>query len=183
MNNMMKLTIAMLVCMAALMGSSVAATIEIDSCNGFGMIPLAAGEVVQEDEYTNGPTFWFSENGMVQYLGDPVDVPSYTSINYVTYLNNAPQFKTIWITLMPCVAEVPVCEFTPLRDTRIEIYEPTELGQEIETSIRFPGNGAFSSIVYLDGVESVDRVWNGQRCIIVEALVNGAVYARDGITV
>lgn len=178
-----KALIAMLICMAALMGSSVAATIEIDSCNGFGMIPLAAGEVVQEDEYTNGPAFWFSENGMVQYLGDPVDVPSYTSINYVTYLNNAPRFKTIWITLMPCVAEVPVCEFVPLRDTRIEIYEPTELSQEIDISIRFPGNGAMSSRVFLDGVESDDRVWNGQSCIVVEALVNGVVYARDGIAV
>lgn len=65
----------------------------------------------------------------------------------------------------------------------IQIDVPTVIGQEIDISIRFPGNGAFSSVVYLDGVVSDDRVWNGESCIVVEALVNGVVYARDGIAV
>lgn len=153
MNNMMKLTIAMLVCMAALIGPSVAADIEIDSCEGFGMIPLAAGETVQEGEYSNGPSFYLSENGMVQYLDGPVEEPSYTSLDYVTYTNGAPQFKTVWITLLPCEVEVPACEyrFTDW-DDNIQI-QPPEVNKSVRVSWSVPdSNGDWSGKVYENGV-------------------------------
>lgn len=107
MNNMMKLTIAMLICIAALIGPTVATTIEISTCpeDGFGMIPLAPGEVIQEGIYSNGPEFYISSDGMVQYLGDPVEAPSYTSINYGMEVG-APYLRLVWITLLPCA---PLC--------------------------------------------------------------------------
>lgn len=184
MNCIVKALIATLLCVAVLAGPTVATTIEISTCqdDGFGMIPLAPGEVIQEGIYANGPEFYISSDGMVQYLGDPVDALSYTSINYGMEVG-APYLRLVWITLLPCIEEPPVCDFTPLRPEKIEIYEPVEMGQEIDTSIRFPGNGEMSSRVFLDGVESEDRIWNGESCIVVEALVNGVVYARDGITV
>lgn len=168
-----------------LIGPAVATTIEISTCpeDGFGMIPVAPGEVIQEGIYSNGPEFYISSNGMVQYLGEPVEALSYTSINYGMEVG-APYIRMVWITLLPCIEEPPVCDFTPLRPEKIEIYEPVEVGQQIEADyIRLPGNGAINSTVYLDGVESSDRIWRGESCIVVEALVNGVVYARNGIAV
>ena len=174
-----------------LIGPSVATTIEISTCpeDGFGMIPLAENEYCQEMEVSNGPAFWVSESGMVQYLGDPVQETLITWFNYWTYTINPLTggyvpggIHKLDVVLRPCAEEPPVCDFVPLRDTRINIAEPV-LGEPLDVTMRFPGNGVMGSVVYLDGTESEDRVWNGESCVVVELLVNGQVYARDGITV
>lgn len=182
MNCIVKALIATLLCVAVLAGPTMATTIEISTCqdDGFGMIPLAPGEVIQEGVYANGPEFYISSDGMVQYLGDPVDALSYTSINYGMEVG-APYLRLVWITLLPCIEEPPVCDFTPLRPEKIEIYEPVEMGQEIEVDyIRLP-SGDVETRVYMDGIEKTQ--WDGESCIIAEVWLNGVLYASNGITV
>lgn len=196
---MRKLILALVVMVAMMIGTSMAVeqiTIDMPSCPGegfyFGLLDCSYedGWRVQETWIESGGlNFYLDETGLLQYLGEPITTPQKIKyIKYWTYLDG-PQGITRWqdhlltINMLPCSENSTACDFVPLRDTRIEIEVPTEVGQEIDLSIRFPGNGQFASIVYLDGVESTDRVWNGESCIVVEALVNGAVYARDGITV
>lgn len=170
MNNMMKLTIAMLICMAALIGPTVATTIEISTCpeDGFGMIPLAPGEVIQEGIYSNGPEFYISSDGMVQYLGDPVEAPSYTNINYGMEVG-APYLRLVWITLLPCAPEPPACEYRFSDwDDNIQITAPTTIGQTIRSVWSPPGgNGDWSVRTYVNGVKM--SKWNGEYPIEVIA--------------
>ena len=158
------LLIAMTVIMAVLIGPALAQTIEIDTCIGegaFGIIPLAPGEVCQEGVYSNGPSFYISEDGTIEYIGEPVEENSFTSLNYVTWLNHAPQFKTMWITLLACVVVPDVCEhrFSDW-DDNIQIDTPV-IGESVTVNWDVPdANGCWSGAIYENGILNRGR-WKG----------------------
>jgi hypothetical protein len=187
---MMKLTIAMLVCMAALIGPSVALNpqyeIPLSTCEGEG---FADGLLF--DQYTydagyrvwegfvevNGVPFYLSETGMIQYLGVPLDVYAERTIQYFIYrinefgepIDGTYEGHTVGVNLNPCVVEPPVCECEPNDPgDNIRITPPTTIGQTVRSQWFPPGgNGNWQVRMYIDGVKT--SKWNGEYPIEVIA--------------
>ena len=199
MNYMFKTLIAMLICMAALGTASAIIQVTTSGCGGewsegallFEPYTPENGCYYDEPTEINVPSrggkMILDEEGHAMWVGAVATAPWTLHFSYLIEMPDGTDFMApmAGVTVSACeIPEPPLCDFAPLRPEKIEIYEPVEVGQQIEADyIRLPGNGAINSTVYLDGVESSDRIWRGESCIVVEALVNGAVYARNGITV
>ena len=187
----MKLTIAMLVCIAALIGPSVALNpqynIEISTCEGDGMgdrslffdrYTYENGWRVWEMETTiNGLAFWLDGSGAVQYLGDDLETYTERTIQYYLYqvdafgepVTGAYEGHTVEVHLNPCVVEPPVCECEPNDPgDNIRITPPTTIGQTVRSQWFPPGgNGDWQVRMYIDGVKT--SKWNGEYPIEVIA--------------
>lgn len=74
-----------------------------------------------------------------------------------------------------------ICDTTFFNQDAIDIYQPI-VGEQLDTTIYFPGNGEMSSIVTFDGAVSEDRIYRGETCIVVTAYVDGIPYACNGMT-
>lgn len=74
-----------------------------------------------------------------------------------------------------------ICDTTFFNQGAIDIYQPI-VGEQLDTTIYFPGNGEMSSIVTFDGAVSEDRIYRGETCIVVTAYVDGIPYACNGMT-
>lgn len=171
----MKLTIAMLVCMAALIGPSVALNpqynIEISTCEGDGMgdrslffdrYTYENGWRVWEMETTiSGLAFWLDESGTVQYLGDDLEIYTERTIHYYLYqvdefgepVTGAYEGHTVEVHLNPCIIEAPTCEYRFSDwDDNIQI-QPPEVNKSVRVSWSVPdSNGDWSGKVYENGV-------------------------------
>lgn len=75
-----------------------------------------------------------------------------------------------------------ICDITFFNQDAIVIHTPIT-GEPLNIDTYFPGNGAMSSVVTLDGIVSEDRIYRGESCIIVTLYVDGVAYACNGITI
>lgn len=189
-----KALIAMLVCMAALIGPSMALNpqyeIPLSTCEGEG---FADGLLF--DQYTydagyrvwegfvevNGVPFYLSETGMIQYLGVPLDVYAERTIQYFIYrinefgepIDGTYEGHTVGVNLNPCVPECPA--FVEANSDTSELDGSYVYFTTLPNS-RFvdgDGNGDWSSRLYIWTCDGTD--WSYVRYSSSMGLPEGAV--------
>lgn len=173
MNNMMKLTIAMLICMVALIGPSVAlnpAALIIEDCESYGQLAPLSADVVPESVALSVPEvgdIYVEPDGSYAFFVNPElsEITkcslTFTDVDGVGHLTS--------VTVYPCIIEIPTCEYRFSDfDDNIQIGTPT-IGQTVPVSWSAPGgNGDWSLRIYEAGVLNRGK-WTGNYPIEVVA--------------
>jgi hypothetical protein len=168
-----KALIAMLICMAALIGTALAwnpGSLHITECEQYGQIePLQTDINPESATLVNpdvGEIFVDADGAYAFFVNPNLEFVTKTTMNFLDIYGNGHQVS---VTVFPCAVEVPTCEYRFSDfDDNIQIGTPT-IGQTVPVSWSAPGgNGDWSLRIYEAGVLNRGK-WTGNYPIEVVA--------------